>query len=79
MAVQWLKLHVSNARGTGNQSLVSELRAHMSYGMAKKIFFNVKGCSFVFSGREESYKSVLFIFLPFAMRLPFPAFKDIIS
>ena len=39
MAVQWLKLHASNARGTGIQSLVSELRAHMSYGMAKKKFF----------------------------------------
>ena len=65
----------------GDRSSVSVQRTKISHVMwhGQKIFLNVKGRSFVFSGGEESYKSVLFIFLPFAARLPFPAFRDIVS
>lgn len=64
----------------GDRSSVSVQRTKIPQVMwhGQKTFLNVKGCSFVFSGRR-SYKSVLFIFLPFAVRLPFLTFRDIVS
>ena len=34
LVVQWLRLHVPNARSMGSQSLVGELRSHMPHGVA---------------------------------------------